>query len=175
MYRVRTLLGPSPVDRAQAATVNDLALLLGRVAIAALYLPSGFSKLMNLDGFISQMDGRGVPFAPLFAPLGAIIEFLGGLALLLGVQVRLASGLLLVFTVVATAIAHRFWEYQGAAERMQQINFFKNVAIAGGFVFLIAHGGGRWCLEQLWRRDRRLNPAGRRATDRAAPYPQIPT
>ena len=157
------------MDRTQAATVNDLALLLGRVAIAALYLPSGFSKLMNLDAFINQMDGRSVPFAPIVAPLGAAIEFLGGVLLLVGVQVRLASTALLVFTIIATLIAHRFWEYQGAALRMQQTNFFKNVAIAGGFIFLIAHGGGRYCLERIWRRDRRLNPAGRRATDRAPP------
>ena len=153
------------MDRTPVATANDLALLIGRVAIAALYLPSGFSKLMNLPGFIDQMDGRGVPLAPLFAPIGAVIEFLGGQALLVGVQVRLASVLLLVFTVIATLIAHRFWEYQGAAMRMQQINFFKNVAIIGGFVFLAAHGGGRWCLENLWRRERRLRPSGRRATD----------
>jgi putative oxidoreductase len=122
------------------------------------------------------MDGRGVPLAPLFAPLGAAIEFLGGLALLVGVQVRLASVVLLVFTVLATLIAHRFWEYQGAARRMQEINFFKNVAIIGGFVFLAAHGGGRWCVENLWRRERRLRPTGRRATDQRVltPFPTRP-
>src|SRR5919201_1560747 len=134
------------MNRQAAATVNDLALLLGRVAIAALYLPSGFSKLTNLNAFINQVDGRGV-------------------ALLVGVQVRLASVALLIFTILATLIAHRFWEYQGAALRLQQINFFKNMAIAGGFVFLIAHGGGRWCIEQLWRHERRVRPAGRRASD----------
>ena len=117
-----------------------------------------------------------MPFAPLLAPLGAGVEFLGGLALLLGVQVRLASVLLLLFTAAATVIAHRFWEYRpGAAHQMQQINFFKNVAIVGGFVFLAAHGGGRYCLEQLWRRDRRTRPAGRRANDRNVPYSQAPT
>ena len=163
------------MNRHAAATVNDLALLLGRVAIAALYLPSGFSKLTNLDAFINQIDGRGVPFAPVLAPLGAAIEFLGGLALLVGVHVRLASVGLLIFTILATLIAHRFWEYQGAALRLQQINFFKNVAIAGGFVFLIAHGGGRWCLEQIWRRERRMRVAGRRASDRITGYPQAPT
>jgi len=107
------------MNRHAAATVNDLALLLGRVAIAALYLPSGFSKLTNLDAFINQIDGRGVPFAPVLAPLGAAIEFLGGLALLVGVHVRLASVGLLIFTILATLIAHRFWEYQGAALRLQ--------------------------------------------------------
>ena len=163
------------MNHTPAATVNDLALLIGRVAFAALFLPSGFSKLMNLQAFIYNIDGRGVPFAPVLAPIGATIEFLGGLALLLGVQVRVASVVLLAFTVLATLIAHRFWEYApGAARQMQQINFFKNVAIVGGFVFLAAHGGGRYCAEQLWRRERRLRPAGRRAADRT-PQPQTPT
>ena len=160
------------MERTPAATVNDLALLVGRVAFAALFLPSGFSKLLNLQAFLYNIDGRGVPFAPILAPLAAAVEFLGGLALLLGVQVRFASVVLLLFTVVATLISHRFWEYSaGAARQMQQINFFKNVAIVGGFVFLAAHGGGRYCLEQLWRRDRRTRPAGRRASDRTAGYP----
>jgi len=121
--------------------------------------------------------GAACPFSPVLAPLGAAVEFLGGLALLLGVQVRLASVLLLIFTVLATLIAHRFWNYApGAAHQMQQISFFKNVAIVGGFVFLAAHGGGRYCLEQLWRRDRRITPAGRRATDRGGGfYPQTPS
>ncbi len=161
------------MDRPATAAANDLALLIGRVAIAALFLPSGFSKLMNLQAFIYNIDGRHVPFPEVLAPLGAMVEFLGGLALLVGVQVRLASVLLLVFTALATLIAHRFWEYApGAARQMQQISFFKNVAIVGGFVFLAAHGGGRYCLERLWRRDRRLRASGRRATD---PYPQTPT
>jgi putative oxidoreductase len=164
------------VDRTPAATVNDLALLVGRVAFAALFLPSGLLKAMNLQAFIYSVDGRGVPFAPFMATLGAAIEFLGGLALLLGVQVRIASVLLLLFTVAATLIAHRFWEYApGAAHEVQRISFFKNVAIVGGFVFLAAHGGGRYCLEQLWRRDRRTRPAGRRAGDRNGIYPQTPT
>jgi putative oxidoreductase len=164
------------MDRTPAAAVNDLALLVGRVAFAALFLPSGLLKAMNLQAFIYNVDGRGVPFAPVLAMLGASVEFLGGLALLLGVQVRFASVLLLVFTVLATLIAHRFWEYApGAARQMQQISFFKNVAIVGGFVFLAAHGGGRYCLEQLWRRERRTRPAGRRATDRGGFYPQTPT
>jgi putative oxidoreductase len=164
------------MEQTPVATVNHFALLVGRVAFAALFLPSGLSKLMNLQAFMFNIDGRGVPFAPVMAPLGAGLEFLGGLALLLGVEVRIASVLLLAFTAAATLIAHRFWEYPpGAAHQMQQINFFKNVAIVGGFVFLAAHGGGRYCLEQLWRRDRRNREAGRRATDRSGSYPQTST
>src|SRR5436190_9324549 len=111
-----------PMSPKPAATANDLALLVGRVAFAALFLPSGLSKAMNLQAFIYSVDGRGVPFSPVLAPFAAALEFLGGLALLLGVQVRVASVLLLAFTVLATLIAHRFWEYApGAARQMQQI------------------------------------------------------
>ena len=131
---------------------NDLLLLLGRIAIAAVFIPSGFSKLSNLDGFIASMDGRGVPFAWLLAPLGALIEFLAGIAVVVGVNVRVASLLMILFTVAATLIAHRFWEFQGAARQTQQGQFFKNLAIAGGFVFLMVNGGGRYCIDRLWQR-----------------------
>jgi putative oxidoreductase len=134
------------------AAGSDVVLLLARVAIAVLYLPSGFAKLMNLPGFVSAIDGRGVPLAPVLAPLGAAIEFVGGLALLLGIEMRLAAVLLLVFTIAATAISHRFWEYQDAARRIQETNFFKNLAIIGGLAFAAVQGGGRYCVERLWRR-----------------------
>ena len=140
------------MDRAQGGA--HVVVLIGRIAIAVLFVPSGFSKLMNLPGFITSMDGRGVPLAPILAPLGAAIEFLGGLALLLGVQVRLAAVLLLLFTAAATLISHRFWEFQDAARRLQETNFFKNLAIMGGLAFVAVHGGGRYCLERLWRRAR---------------------
>src|SRR5947207_3834840 len=113
------------MDRTPVAAVNDLALLIGRVAMASLFLPSGLMKAMNIQAFIYSIDGRGVPFSPVLAPLGAGIEFLGGLALLLGVQVRLASVLLLVFTVLATLIAHSFWGFApGRAGRLPAIGVF---------------------------------------------------
>jgi putative oxidoreductase len=65
---------------------------------------------------------------------------------------RLAAVLLLVFTIAATAISHRFWEYQDAARRIQETNFFKNLAIIGGLAFAAVQGGGRYCVERLWRR-----------------------
>jgi putative oxidoreductase len=145
------------MDRTRSGV--DLVALVARIAIAVLFIPSGFSKLMNLPGFITSMDGRGVPLAPVLAPLGAAIEFLGGLALLLGVQVRLAALLLVLFTAAATLISHRFWEFQDAARRLQETNFFKNLAIIGGLLFAAGQGGGRYCVERLWRR---ANPPHRR-------------
>jgi putative oxidoreductase len=146
------------------------ALLFGRIAIAAVFIPSGFSKLMNLDGFIASLDGRGVPMASILGPLGAMIEFLAGIAVLVGIHVRFASVLMILFTVAATLIAHRFWEFEGAARTTQQSQFFKNLAIVGGYVFLIVNGGGRYCVDRLWRGgDMRRVVPGRRAADQGLP------
>jgi putative oxidoreductase len=144
--------------------MNDILLLLGRVAIASVFIPGGFSKLANLAGFAASLEGRGVPISSLLAPLGAGIEFFGAIAVLLGIHVRVAAVLMILFTIVASLIAHRFWELQGAARQAQQGQFFKNLGLIGGFLFLMANGGGRYCIDRLWH-----SRTARRA------YPQTPT
>ena len=136
-------------------TSSDIASLLARVALAALFIPGGLRKLTDLAAFTASLKKQGVPFAEVLAPLGAGVEFLGGIALLIGVQTRLAAVLLIVFTVIATLIAHRFWEFEGSARQMQQGQFLKNLAIVGGFLALWVSGAGRYALERLWRRDHR--------------------
>jgi putative oxidoreductase len=135
-------------------TASDLALLLARIALSALFIPGGFSKLTNLAGFTASLQKQSVPYADVLAPLGAGIELLGGIAVLIGFQTRLAAVLLILFTIIATLIAHRFWEFEGAARQMQQGQFFKNLAIVGGFLALWVSGGGRYALDWIWQRDR---------------------
>jgi putative oxidoreductase len=133
---------------------SDLALLIGRVALAALFIPAGLSKLTNLAGFAASLEKRGLPLADVLAPLGAATEFFGGIAVLIGFQTRVAAVLIIVFTIVATLIAHRFWEFDGAARQTQQSQFFKNLAIVGGYLVLTVSGGGRYSIDRLWPRRR---------------------
>ena len=74
--------------------------------------------------------------------------------MLVGLQTRYAAVLIAVFTVVATAISHRYWEFSDAGRRAQEVNFMKNVSIIGGFVLLAAVGGGRFSIDTLWRRQK---------------------
>lgn len=134
-------------------TSSDLALLVARITLAALFIPGGLRKLMDLGSFSASLQKQGVPFADILAPIGAGAEFLGGIAVLIGFQTGLAALLLIVFTIIATLIAHRFWEFEGTARQMQQTQFFKNLAIIGGFFALWASGPGRYALDRLWHRD----------------------
>ena len=131
----------------------DLVLLIGRVLLGGIFVFSGYFKVTAVAAFAASLERRGVPFASVMGVIGAYVEFLGGLAIVLGIEVRYTSVLMIGFVIVATLISHRFWELQDAARAAQQTQFLKNVGIAAGFFLLHAAGGGRIALERLWRRD----------------------
>jgi putative oxidoreductase len=128
--------------------LESLLVLLGRLALAALFIPSGFNKLTGIAGFAQMLAGRGVPAPTLMAWIGAIVELIAGIALALGLKTRAAALALIAFTVIATLIAHRFWDYPEAQRAMQQIQFMKNLAVIGGLLLLVARGGGRWSVDR---------------------------
>ena len=65
---------------------------------------------------------------------------------------RYAAVLMILFVIVATLISHRFWVLQGTERRTQSVQFAKNAAIVGGFLFVFATGAGRVSLDRWWRR-----------------------
>jgi putative oxidoreductase len=153
-----TVSSPAIVSGADrfAARYHDELLLLARLALGAIFALSGYLKLTGLAAFSASLAARGVPAAGFWGPVGASVEFVGGVLILLGLATRYASLLMILFVIVATAISHRFWEFADPAQfRAQQSQFFKNLSIIGGFVFLLATGGGRYCLDALWRRGAR--------------------
>jgi putative oxidoreductase len=147
--------GASPDSSRRDAFVlhyGDPLLLLGRILLGGIFVLSGYGKLMGLAAFAASLEKNGVPYASVMAPIGASVEFFGGLAIVLGIELRYAAALMIAFGIVATLISHRFWEFQDAVRQMQKTQFSKNVAIIGGFVLLLAAGGGRLALDRLWRR-----------------------
>jgi putative oxidoreductase len=120
--------------------------------LGGIFVLSGYGKVMGVAAFAASLERRGVPFASTLAVIGACVEFFGGLAIVLGVEVRYTALLMIAFVIVATLISHRFWELQDAARQAQATQFSKNMAIIGGFAVLHAAGGGRYAVERLWRR-----------------------
>ena len=132
---------------------QNFLLLAGRVLMGWIFVESGLRKLLGMDSFIMSLTNRRVPYAGALGWIGAAVEFFGGLALLFGVWTRCAALALIVFVIVATLIGHRYWDIaEPAARRMQQSHFWKNVTIIGGFVLMLATGGGRWSVDGRRRR-----------------------
>jgi len=114
--------------------------LVGRLLIAAIFVIAGYSKIGGYAATQGYMESMGVPGAIL--PLVIFAELGGGLAIILGFLTRLAALGLAVFSIASAILFHG-----GSADQVQQILFMKNVAMAGGFLFLVAHGAGPFSLD----------------------------
>ncbi len=109
----------------------------GRVLLAAIFLLSGISKLSAPAGTIGYIASAGLPF-PEVAYAGAVfVEVVLAAALIVGFQTRLVAAAIAAFSVV-TAFGFHF----NLADQNQFIHFFKNIAIAGGLLQIVAFGGG---------------------------------
>jgi putative oxidoreductase len=136
----------SLVDRC-AASCHDVVALIGRLAMSWIFLSSGFHKLTDVAGFSAGLAKRGVPAPSFMGWLGAIIEFGGGLLIILGIKIRYAAILMILFVIMATLISHRYWEYPPEQVVAQTTNFWKNVTIIGGFLFMFIAGAGRYSVD----------------------------
>ena len=96
---------------------NDALLLLGRLLMAALFLPSSIGKAMNFSPFAASLADKGLPYADALAAAAVAAEILGPIALILGVLPSWTALLLIAFVATATGISHRYWEFADAAVR----------------------------------------------------------
>jgi putative oxidoreductase len=116
--------------------------LLGRIAIAALFLPAGLDKLMGMEGATGYFTSLGLPAVAVLIWVVIAIEILGGLALILGFHTRLVAIGLAVFTVLASIVGHAFWAAPVDVAFIAQLLFFKNIAVTGGLLVLASVGAG---------------------------------
>jgi putative oxidoreductase len=127
--------------------MNNVAVLLGRFGLALIFILSGWGKIAGYAGTQQYMEATGVSGALL--PLVILVELGGGLAVLFGYKTRCAALLLAGFSVVSAVLFHA-----NLGDQSQFINFMKNIAIAGGFLVLFAHGAGRFSIDG-WQQARR--------------------
>ena len=127
---------------------QNLAALLGRILVAAVFVLSGINKMGNFAGTAAFMSSAGLPMAELLLVPTIAIEIICGLMLVFGWQTRFAALVLLLFMIPVTAVFHNPWAAADAAMAQQQmIHFLKNLAIMGGLLNLLAFGAGSYSLE----------------------------
>lgn len=129
--------------------LQNLAAPIGRLFLALIFIIMGISKIGSYAATQGWMESAGVPGALL--PAVIALEVLGGLAILLGWRTRIVALLLAGFSLLTAIVFHANF-----ADQNQFIAFLKNVALAGGFLMLVAQGAGSFSLD------------GRRRTDTAS-------
>ena len=129
------------------ALVEKFGPLLGRVLMALLFVPAGISKLTGFSGTVGYIKSVGLPLPEVGAAIAVIVELGVGLALLVGYKARYAALVLALFTVAAAIGFHNFWAMEEAKVMINRIQFFKNLSIAGGLLFIAAYGAGPFALD----------------------------
>jgi putative oxidoreductase len=118
----------------------DVAVLAaaGRFLMAAIFLLSGYSKIADPASTIGYIQSVGLPF-PQLAFAGALIaEIAGGILLVVGFRTRIVASVLAVFSILTAVFFHA-----ALGDQNQFIHFFKNIAITGGLLQIVAFGAGR--------------------------------
>lgn len=127
--------------------MNATLQLLGRLGLSLIFIISGWGKIAGYAATQGYMESVGVPGALL--PLVIALELGGGLALLAGAFTRWVAAALAGFSLLAGLLFHF-----NLGDQMQAILFWKNVAMAGGFLLLVANGAGAWSVDAALARRR---------------------
>ena len=127
--------------------LQDPLALAGRVLLGLLFLPAGIAKLAGFAGTVGYISSLGLPLPQVGAALALVVEIVGGAALIAGLGTRLAAIVLALFTLVASVLFHNYWALPADQQMVQQLLFFKNVAVVGGLLTLAAWGAGGWSVD----------------------------
>jgi putative oxidoreductase len=130
---------------------HPTTLLVGRLLLAAIFFVSGFAKLTNTDATAGHMAEQGIPEPYALAIVAGIAEIAGALSLTFGFLTRIGAIGLVLFMIPTTLLFHDFWAVPAAEQKMQMINFLKNLAIIGGLAIIAANGAGRYSFDAKLR------------------------
>ena len=120
--------------------LQELSAPIGRLFLSMIFIFSGFTKITGYAATQGYMESMGVP--GMLLPLVIAVELLGGIAILLGFKARLVAILMAGFSVVSALLFHQFW-----IDESQMNPFMKNIAMAGGFLMIFAHGAGAYSID----------------------------
>ena len=129
------------------ALQNPLA-LIGRLLLAYFFIPAGIGKIGGFAGTVGYIASKGLPLPEVGAVLAIIVEVGVGLMLLLGFKTRWAALILMVFTLAASVFFHNYWALPAEKAFVNQLMFWKNIAIAGGLLAFAAFGAGRFSIDK---------------------------
>ena len=115
--------------------------LLGRVLISAIFLLNGVFKISNYDGTVGWIESFGIPGVLIIPAI--ILEVIGPILIIIGYKTKIAAGFLSLFCILTAIIFHNDF-----SDQMQLTSFLKNIALAGGFLFIVVNGTKEFSIEK---------------------------
>ena len=115
--------------------------LIGRVFISLIFLLSGYNKIFDYGDTSIWMESFGIPGFLLWPAI--LLEIILPILIIVGYRTQISAVLLAIFCIATAMIFH--FDF---ANQMQTIAFLKNLGLAGGFLFIAAHGPKDWAVDK---------------------------
>ncbi len=140
--------------------IQGLIAFFGRFLLSLIFIASCINQILDMPGTELQITNalhdwvalsvgtdslqniltEALSWTSLLLGAAIFCQVIGGLCILLGIQVRFGSFLLIIFLIPVTLLFHHFWNMQGPDRELQMVEFMKNVSILGGLLILLAYG-----------------------------------
>jgi len=130
--------------------IGNHVVLAARLFLAALFLIFGWRKVKDYPGTVTQMTRDGLPMPVLATGIAIFVELPVAFAVAIGAFTRLAAVLMALYTLGTSLVEHRYWTLSGEGRVAVMENFYKNLAIIGGFLLLFITGGGKYSIDAIW-------------------------
>ena len=121
--------------------------LAARILLSSMFLWSGLGKVFAYSTMVGYAASKGLPFGGIAVACAAVIEILGGLAVITGFHTRVVAWVLFVYLIPTTIIFHNYWALQSAVRLDTQTHFMKNLAIMSGLLLLAHFGAGDFAFD----------------------------
>ena len=115
--------------------------LFGRILISVIFLLNGVYKISNYDGTVGWIESFGMPGVLIIPAI--ILEVIGPILIIIGYKAKIAAGFLSLFCILTAIIFHNDF-----SDQMQLTSFLKNIALAGGFLFIVVNGTKEFSIEK---------------------------
>jgi len=124
-------------------TIRTYLLALARILMSSVFIWDAILQLRNPSAAIRYFASVHVPLPDVAIWICVAIQILGGLAILAGFKTRWAAAVLALF-----CLGTAFGVHLPAGDLANMINFYKNLVMAGGFLYVIAFGAGAIAIDQ---------------------------
>jgi putative oxidoreductase len=120
-----------------AHTTRDYLPVLARLLLCSLFIWDGVLQLRDPAGTVQYFTSLNIPSPQIAVWVSIAVHLLGGIGILIGFMTRWAAALL-VLLCLGTA----FGVHLPAGDMENMTNFYKNLVMAGGLLYVIAFGAG---------------------------------
>jgi putative oxidoreductase len=112
---------------------------VGQILISGLFLGTLIiNATTKVKQHVDRMREMAIPYPLILLWIGFLIQAIGGTLLFLDLHSNIGASLLIVFTIAASIIFHRFWNVREPLRRHLHVSFiFSNCAIVGALLLLV--------------------------------------